>query len=307
MKKGDIKRSGELFLKGLCMGTADVIPGISGGTIAFMTGIYEDLLEAIKTADIKFLKLVCRFQISQALDYFAWPFLLPLMLGILTAIFSLSKVVHWLLVNEPVYLFSFFFGLITATVPIIGRVVKRWDPANLILLVLSAVLTYFFVGLVPLETPNDLWFLFICGAVAICAMILPGISGAFILLLLGKYQYIIQAVSDRDFLILIVVALGCLVGILSFVRFLSWLLSKYHDITLSILTGLVAGSLRKVWPWREVVETIITSKGKTIPIREINVLPSGMNAELLFAIGLMIIGFVVALFLNSTDTRKIQR
>jgi putative membrane protein len=294
-----------LALKGFCMGMADVIPGISGGTIAFLLGIYEDLIGSIKSFDLRFLKLLCRFKAKEAFSSVAWQFLVSLFIGIAGAIFIFSKMISWLLHNEPALIYSFFFGLILATVPIIARIIKRWTFSKVIAIFLSACGTYFFVGMVPLTTPEAPWFLFLSGAVAISAMILPGISGAFILVLLGKYQFILNAVNQQDIFSLGVFLLGVGVGIFSFVRVLSWLFEKYHDLTVTVITGIIIGSLRKIWPWKEVTESITTSHGKIIPIAEMNIIPAQFNADLLAALMIMVAGFMVAMMLNSSSDGKL--
>lgn len=280
----------QLGFKGFCMGVADIIPGVSGGTIAFILGIYEDLIKAIKSFDAKFARHLCTLQFKRAFGHASWQFLGTVLLGILTAIFTLSKVMHWLLHNKPVYLHAFFFGLILATVPIIGRRLKRWNIPMILLGLIIALAMFFVVGMMPIHTPESMWFLFLSGAIAICAMILPGISGAFILVLLGKYQFIIEAVSQRDFAPLMVVAAGCIVGILSFVRVLNWLLSHHHDLTVAVLTGLVLGSLRKVWPFKEA---------------EVNVLPPSWNPEIFGALALLILGFSLAILLGRSAPKKL--
>ena len=287
------------------MGIADVIPGISGGTIAFLLGIYEDLISSIKSFDLKFVRLLCCFKIREAFSSVAWQFLGALLVGIVSAVIILSKVISWLFLNQPVLIYSFFFGLILATIPIIAGIIKRWTISKILAVILSACGTYFFVGLVPLVTPEASWFLFLCGAIAISAMILPGISGAFILVLLGKYQFIINAVNARDISSLGIFLLGVGVGIVSFVRVLSWLFNKYHDFTVTIITGIIVGSLRKIWPWKEITETVMTSHGKIIPIAETNILPSQFNGDVLAGFAIMAIGFILAMMLNSSSDGKL--
>jgi len=287
------------------MGVADIIPGISGGTIAFILGIYEELIRSIKSFDWQFVQLLCRFRFKEAFSAVAWKFLSAVFCGIVGAVFTLSKIVSWLLHNKPVLIYSFFFGLILATVPIIARIIKEWTPVKVVTVVLAALVTYFFVGMVPLATPEAAWFVFLSGAIAISAMILPGISGAFILVLLGKYQFILDAVNHRDFFILGVFVLGVVVGIVSFVRILGWLFNKYHDLTVTVLTGVVIGSLRKIWPWKEIVRSITTGHGKVIPIEEMNVLPPQLGGEVLLAFLIMVVGFILALMLNSSPDGKI--
>jgi len=280
------------------MGAADVVPGVSGGTMAFILGIYEELIAAIKSFDLKSLMLLFTWQGRQLFRHISWKFLLPLGLGILTAIFSLASVLGWMLQNKPVLIWSFFLGLILASVITVSRRIETWRLSTWISLIAGITGTYFLVGLVPVSTPDDPWFLFLSGAVAICAMILPGISGSFILVLLSKYQVVLEAVNQRDFLLLATVAAGACVGIAAFSRLLGWLLRNYHDLMVAILTGLMLGSMRKVWPWKKTVESFVDRHGEIVPLVQINTLPAQWNGELLAAISLMLLGLVVVLILD---------
>ena len=287
-----------LALKGFCMGASDVVPGVSGGTMAFILGIYEELINAIKSFDLRSVQLLVTLKIRMLLNRISWQFLLAVGIGILTAIFTLSRVLGWLLQNRPVLIWSFFVGLILASVMSVSRRIEKWRPSTWACLLGGITGTYLLVGLVPVATPNTPWFLFLCGAVAICAMILPGISGAFMLVLLGKYQYVLGAVNNRDFVILALVAAGACVGIVSFSRLLGWLLGKYHDMMVAILTGLMLGSLRKVWPWKETVESLVDVHGKVVPLVQTNILPGQWNGEVLAALFLMLAGLIMVLFLD---------
>lgn len=288
-----------LWAKGFCMGIADVIPGISGGTIAFLLEIYEDLLKAVKSFDARFLRLLWKGRFKEAFGSVAWRFLGAVLLGIASAILLFSKVVSWLLANVPVLVNAFFFGLILMTVPIIGRTLKHWNPTLILALLGAAVGTFFAVQMVPVNTPETGWFIFLSGAVAICAMILPGISGAFILLLFGKYHFILEAVHQREIGIMLIFMSGMAVGILSFIRILEWLLRRFHDVTIAVLTGIVLGSLNKIWPWKEVLETLTTDKGKVIVIREMNILPAAMNGEFFVVLLLAAAGCLTAFLLHA--------
>ena len=280
------------------MGCADVIPGISGGTIALMLGIYEELIESIKTIDLAFLKSLINGRFKEAFDGVAWKFLFSLLTGIALAFLTLAKVISWLLTNKPVLINAFFFGLIIATVPVIARLIKKWTWINILIIALSAFLSFHIVTAVPINTPESPLFLFLCGFISICAMILPGISGSFILVLLGKYQYILDAIHNLDILPIIIVILGMATGILSFVRVLSWLFHRFHDLTVAILTGLVIGSLNKIWPWKETLRTIEGRHGKIIPVEQINILPVNTDSEFFLAIALIVFGFILATLLN---------
>ena len=297
----------KLVLKGFCIGVANIIPGISGGTIAFILGIYEELIRAIKSFDLKFIRLMCCCRFKEAFSAIPVKFLGPLLLGIASAILTLSKIFSQLLQSKPVLIYSFFFGLILATIPIMARIIKNWTPAKVVSVSLTTLVTYFFVGMVPFSTPEAAWFIFLSGALAISTMILPGISGSFVLVLLGKYQFILDAINDRDLFVLGIFTLGMIVGIVGFVRILNWLFNKHHDAVVTILTGFVIGSLRKIWPWKEIVRSMTTSHGKVIPVEEINVLPDALNGEVLLACWIMVLGFIIALALNSVDGEKTLR
>lgn len=287
-----------LTCKGFCMGAADVVPGVSGGTMAFILGIYEELLDAIRSFNLKSLRQLLAFRIQAFFESISWKFLLALGLGIFIAIFTLARLIAWLLHNTPVLIWSFFLGLILASVMTVSRRISIWQPLTWFSLITGLIGIYLLVGLVPGTTPDDLWFLFLSGAVAICAMILPGISGSFILVLMGKYQYILEAVNQRDFLVLFIVAAGACAGIASFSRILGWLLRQYHDLMVAFLTGLMLGSLRKIWPWKETVQSMIDSHGNTVPIIEANVLPAQLNGEVFSALGLMAAGFLLVFILD---------
>jgi putative membrane protein len=292
-----------LTAKGFCMGAADVVPGVSGGTMAFILGIYEELIDAIRSFDLESLKLIFSSKIRAFLDHARWRFLLALGCGILLAVFSLSKLLSWLLQNEPVLIWSFFLGLILASVVTVSRRVESWRLNTWLSLLAGMAGIYLLVGLVPGATPNAHWFLFVSGAVAICAMILPGISGSFILVLMGKYQYILEAVNDRNLLVLFLVAAGACVGLAAFSRLLGWLLEKYHDLMVAFLTGLMLGSLRKVWPFKETLESMVGSGGKVVPLVQENILPAQWTGEVAAALCLGVLGFVVVLVLDRMARR----
>ncbi|MEE9418333.1 MAG: DUF368 domain-containing protein [Desulfatiglandaceae bacterium] len=287
-----------LTAKGFCMGASDVIPGVSGGTMAFILGIYEELIDAIRSFDLKSIQLLLTLRLRGLLDHISWQFVLAVGIGILTAIFTLARALSWLLQNRPVLIWSFFLGLILASTLSVSRRVEGWRLSTWLGLLGGMVGTYFLVGLVPVSTPDSPWFLFLSGAVAICAMILPGISGAFILVLLGKYQFVLEAVNNRDFFILAIVAAGAVVGIAAFSRLLGWLLRNYHDLMVAVLTGLMLGSLRKVWPWKETVENFVASHGKVVTIVHANILPTQWNVEVLSALSLIGLGFLTVFSLD---------
>jgi putative membrane protein len=285
-----------LFVKGFCMGASDVIPGVSGGTMALILGIYEELIQSIKAFDGALLRMVLKGHLMQALKTAPLRFLLPLGVGILTAIFTLARGLSWLLETHPVAIWSFFFGLVLASAIMVGRRIEQWTLSAFTSLLISAVGAYVMVALVPVKTPETLPFIFLCGAIAICAMILPGISGSFILVLLGKYHFILDAVGRLDILVLSVFTAGTATGIMLFVRLLNWLLKHYYQITMAALTGLMIGSLRKIWPWKSM--TGIAIDGTETSTRIVNIFPHQLNTEVLFALGLAVFGGLVVLLLQ---------
>jgi len=293
-----------LTMKGFCMGASDVIPGVSGGTMAFILGIYQELIKSIKSFDLIFLRLLFSLKVKDALDHVSWQFLMAIGFGILTAIFTLARILAWLLENQPVFIWSFFFGLIVASLFTVSKHLAKWTPSIVIWIGLGALCTYLLVGMVPTKTPDTVWFLFMSGAIAICAMILPGISGAFILVLLGKYHYVLEAVNNKDILTLLLVAGGAGVGLVTFVRLLNWLFNRYHDITIALLTGFMFGSLRKVWPWKKTLQSMTDTHGNAIATAQANILPSGWDTKLMIALCLAVIGFLVVFSLDFLAEKK---
>lgn len=251
-------------IKGICMGAADVIPGVSGGTIAFMTGIYDNLVGSISSINMTAVKLLFTGKFSQFWKYINGNFLLSLVAGILVSILSLAKLMQYLLNYHPIQTWAFFFGLIVASSIFILKGIENWKGKDFALLVFGIILGVVICTLSPTETPDGLWFIFLSGAIAICAMILPGISGSFILLILGKYEYMMGTIADivsgkgvlMDFVIVLVFILGALIGIIAFSKFLHWLLEHYHRPTLLVLAGFIIGSLVKVWPWSNMPDII---------------------------------------------------
>ena len=296
-----LREAGLLALKGLCMGTADIIPGVSGGTMALITGIYQQLLQAIKSADTKMAALLFKFDLKGALTTLHARFLLALFLGIGAAIISLARLVNYLLHTHPIFIWSLFFGLIAASVLVVSRYVTRWSVPTGISFIIGGLLAWLIVNAVPVSTPETVGFIFFSGLVAICAMILPGISGAFILLILGKYEFITGCLKNpflaENFITIMIFCAGCLVGLMGFARVLNLLLDRYYNLTIAFLTGLMAGSLPRIWPWKEVVETkIIRGKEHVIQVR--NMLPDAFDGAFFLAVVLAMVGFVLVLWLE---------
>lgn len=246
-------------VKGACMGAADVIPGVSGGTIAFITGIYDDLLGSINAIDATAVKLFFTGKFKEFWKHINGSFLVSLFCGILISVLTLAGLMQYLLEHHPIQTWAFFFGLIVASSIFILRGIEGWNLKAVLFLIFGVFLGVTICTLSPTTTPDALWFIFLSGAIAICAMILPGISGSFILLILGKYQYIMGAISGltsgqavgESIVVLGVFAVGAVCGILAFSRFLHWLLGRFHKETLITLAGFIIGSLVKVWPWND--------------------------------------------------------
>ncbi|MFN3580995.1 MAG: DUF368 domain-containing protein [Pseudomonas sp.] len=262
-----------IFLKGVAMGAADVVPGVSGGTIAFISGIYDRLLAAIAACTPNKLLWLARGRFRDTWQAIDGPFLLTLLAGIIISIASLARLISYLLDQHPILIWSFFFGLILVSVWLVGRQIAHWRLATVAAFVAGAVFAYLITVAVPLQWSATPLMIFLAGSIAICAMILPGISGSFILLLLGLYTSILDAVKQFDLALIGVFVLGCITGLLSFSRVLSWLLGHARNITLAFLTGLLLGSLNKVWPWKQTLTWRVDSQGHSVPLLEANVTP----------------------------------
>ena len=283
------------------MGAADVVPGVSGGTIAFISGIYEELLTSISAINFTTIKLLKTSGLKAAWKSINGNFLLALVIGIFISIISLAKIISWLLGHKPILVWSFFFGLVLASILYIGKQISKWNSITVIVLFVGAVLAYYITTLQPLISENSSpLFLFLAGAIAICAMILPGISGAFILVLLGAYKPVLEAIHNRDFKIVAILALGAIVGLLTFSKVLKWLFSNYKNYTLAVLTGFILGSLNKIWPWKETLTWRINSHGIKVPFNEQSISPFSFegDSQMALAILLSLIGFAVIILLE---------
>ena len=288
-----------LAARGFVMGCADIVPGVSGGTMAFILGIYEELVMSIRAgARRPFWQALLRLDILSALEAVNARFLAAVLAGIVVAVLTLASWLEWTLKSHPVLIWSFFFGLVFASIVTVRKRVRSWSATLYAALAVGAVGAYFLVGAVPVQTPESAWFLFLSGMLAICAMILPGISGSFILVLLGKYQFVLAAVNQRDVVSLAIVGVGAVVGIVTFAQILAWLFKRYHDLTIAVLIGLMAGSLRKIWPWKLTVESIIDRHGEILPTVQQNFLPSALTGEVFLALGLALAGFVIVMALD---------
>jgi putative membrane protein len=257
-----------VFIKGLAMGAADVVPGVSGGTVAFITGIYEELIDSLCQVNVAALKLLLAGRIGQCWQAINGTFLATLFAGILVSVFSLAKLISWVLTHHPKIIWAYFFGLILFSVFMLTRQARVFSRYNFIFFLAGAGFAYALTEVTQMAISPSITFVFISGAIAISAMILPGISGSFILVILGMYQYIIEAVKLIDLPILAVFSLGCMTGLLSFTHLLSWLLHRFREATFAVLIGFMLGSLNKVWPWK------VLSDSRA----EINVMPAEYQA-----------------------------
>ena len=292
-----------LIARGMAMGAADVVPGVSGGTIAFITGIYDRLLGALKNVPAA-AKTLFSNGIRAAWEKMDATFLCAVFAGVLISILSFAHLITYLLVTHPVMLWSFFFGLIIISGVHMLKQIEHWGAGNIILILLGIVVSYTIGLMTPAHVSPGLGVFFVAGAIAICAMILPGISGSFILLLMGLYTAVMEAVKSLDILVMAVFATGCLVGLLTFSHVLSWLLKHYRDLTVSLLTGLMIGALGKVWPWKQVLETRINSSGEEVPLIESNISPfvyeqvAQQPAYLMESLGLMLTAIALVLVME---------
>lgn len=294
------------LIKGMGMGAADVVPGVSGGTIAFITGIYEELINSIKNVPFAAKGLLQNRNFKSFWKDVNGKFLLSVFLGIGISIISLARVIKFMLLEYPVALNGFFFGLIAASAVVLGMEIKNKSISSYIVLIAGIAVAYFISTATPASTPDSAWFIFLSGSIAICAMILPGISGSFILLLMGKYQMIIEAVSDADIYLLVVFAAGCAVGLLTFAQLLSWLFKRFKSVTMALLTGFMTGSLAKVWPWKNTLEFRINSKGEKVPFLEDNILPGDFAGDpmIMTTLFLALFGAGLVLSLQFISTKK---
>lgn len=281
-----VKRSpiqcGLLTLKGIAMGTADVVPGVSGGTIAFISGIYEELIDSINNINLAALKVWKAKGFKDFWNYINGTFFVFLFTGIGISIFSLAKVVSHLLGAHPVLIWSFFFGLIISSVWLISKSIEKWSLGVIGIMGVGALVAYYISSINAVAPVDASWYIVLSGAIAICAMILPGVSGAFILLLLGSYDEVFRAISEKNIFVIGLFGLGCAIGLLSFARVLKYLFSKFKNLTVALLAGFMVGSLNKVWPWKETISTRLNSHGEVVPFIQDNVLPGNFSGDSLF-------------------------
>ncbi|NRD23903.1 DUF368 domain-containing protein [Winogradskyella litoriviva] len=309
-----------ITFKGIAMGAADVVPGVSGGTIAFISGIYEELLESIDKVNLNVFKVWKKDGFKTAWTSINGNFLLALFLGIAISILSLAKLIKWLLHHEPILLWSFFFGLVLASILYIAKQIKGWSLKVVIAIFVTSILSYYITLAEPFASPDSPFYLLFCGFIAIIAMILPGVSGAFILLILGAYQTAIDTINNlRDGLLngdmalfkdaffkFILLAVGAIVGLKVFSKALNWMFKHQKNLTLAILTGFMIGSLNKIWPWKEVLKTRVNSEREVVTLLDRSILPTSYNGdnEIIMAIIFIVIGFAAILILETLGKQK---
>ena len=285
------------------MGAADVVPGVSGGTVAFITGIYDELLTALSRMP-EAAWLLIQGQVKRAWQFGNLNFLLILFSGVLLSVLSLARLISWLLDTQPIAVWSFFFGLILVSCYLVARDIQRWQLNRVFALLLGVGFAWWITVASPISWGHDLPSIFVAGAIAICAMILPGISGSFILVLMGLYPTILLAVKQLDLTVMLVFAAGCVFGLLAFSRVLHAALQRFRDVTLALLTGIMFGSLNKVWPWKHTLSWRIDSQGHEVPLLQNNVSPGQfadvlqMDAQLIPAVILAACAIVLVLVLE---------
>jgi len=318
--KRNLKDYLTISAKGLAMGAADVVPGVSGGTIAFISGIYEELISTINKLDLKFFSTWKKDGFMEAWKAYNMSFLAFLFLGIAISILSLAKAIKWLLHHHPALLWAFFFGLVLASIWYIGKQITSWKPVVIISLILVSIISYSITLAEPISSPESSWYLLFCGFIAIIAMILPGVSGAFILLVLGAYQTFIdilnqlrQGLLSFDLEVLwgavskiLIIAVGAITGLKLFSKVLNWMFSHHKNITLGILTGFMIGSLNKLWPWKKVLSWRTNSEGIEVPFIEKSILPGQFEGDpkIGFVSLFVVIGFGLILILERLATKK---
>ena len=308
-----------ITLKGLAMGAADVVPGVSGGTIAFISGIYQELIDTINKVDFSFFASWKKHGFKIAWQQINGSFLLALLSGIFISILTFSKIITHLLATQPIMVWSFFFGLVIASIFFVGKQIDKFSVGSISFFLLGTALSYYITIAEPVASPDSYPYLFLSGFIAIIAMILPGISGAFILLLMGSYAVVIgtinhfrEGILSLNFQVIFqavlklgTFAIGAILGLKLFSKVLHWMFDNHRNSTLALLTGFMLGSLNKVWPWKEVISTRIDSHGVEVPFMEKSILPTAFNGDnqLLVAILLMIAGFLTIFIVEKVGAK----
>jgi len=302
-----------LYLKGFGMGSADVVPGVSGGTVAFIAGIYEELVGSISNINVKAVAVLRTEGFSAFWKHVNGNFFVVLLAGIATAILSFAKIITTLIDTQPVLIWSFFFGLVFTSIYFVAKRVKHWSVNRYISFAIGAAIAFYITILPAQPESGALWYIFICGMIAICAMILPGISGSFILLLMGSYTIVLNSLHELNFAVIITFSIGALIGILSFSHVLKWMFAHYHDVTIALLSGFLLGSLNKIWPWKEVTKSFVKEDGEVVALEERNILPAtyeqvtGLEAQVGFALLLFAVGALLIIGLEAFSANKPEK
>jgi len=325
-----------ITLKGIAMGAADAVPGVSGGTIAFISGIYEELINTISNVNLSLFKILKEDGLKSFWSKANGNFILALLLGIIVSFVSFMRLAKYLIEQHPILIWSFFFGLIVVSIYFVGKQITKWKPLTILAIIIGAAIAYYVTSLPSLAANSNPYYLLIAGAIAICAMILPGISGSFILVILGAYKTLSNAFHDFDLKRITLFAAGAIIGLLSFSHVLKWLFKNYHNTTLALLTGFILGSLNKVWPWKKTISVMVDKTGDIIPFSSVSELGTvsvfqkntndfetykvvteksispfqyseinGIDHQLIAAIALMVIGFLTIFILERIGSKKI--
>lgn len=309
-----------VILKGMAMGAADVVPGVSGGTIAFISGIYQELIETIDGLNFGIFKAWKIDGFKAMVTHYNLKFLGSLFFGVAISILSLARIISYLLETYPIMVWSFFFGLVLASILYIGKQITRWNAVVIISLIIGAIIAYFVTIAAPAEAPQTWWFFLLSGCIAVIAMILPGVSGSFILVLLGSYGMVLGTITDfQDALLnkdwdllkstifkVVLFGLGCVVGLKLFSKVLKWMFEHQKQITLAVLTGFMVGSLNKIWPWKDIISTRIDRHGEEVPLESVSILPSSFDGDpqVMYAIICAVLGFALILLLEKAAGKK---
>ena len=293
-----------LFLKGMAMGVANVIPGVSGGTIALITEIYEDLIHSLKSIDVNALKLILNFKVKEFIEYTNFYFLLSIFGGSIVSVFSIASLFKYLFEYSPIFIWAFFFGLILASIYFVGKRITKWSLWNIVILLLGASIAFSLSFISPTSQNENLFYVFICGIIGISGMMLPGLSGSFILILMGNYQLLmVDAITDLNIVLLSVFLLGSIFGLISFSRVLSWVFKNYKNATLALLTGFIFGSLNIIWPWKKELKHIIVNGEKKILSYE-SYIPNQFDSQTIIAFILLVLGILIVSWMERFSSAK---
>ena len=293
-----------LFFKGMAMGVANVIPGVSGGTIALITEIYEDLIHSLKSLDFHALKLILNFKVKEFIEYTNFYFLLSIFGGSIVSVFSIASIFKYLFEHYPIFIWAFFFGLILASIYFVGKRITKWSLWNVVILLLGASLAFSLSFISPTSQNENLFYVFICGIIGISGMMLPGLSGSFILILMGNYQLLmVDAITDLNIVLLSVFILGSIFGLISFSRVLSWVFKNYKNATLALLTGFIFGSLNIIWPWKKELKHIIVNGEKKILSYE-RYFPNQFDSQTITAFILLVLGILIVCWMERFSNAK---